>query len=101
MEPILIRIVRCSDALMWYRDKVGTTVEAIGEEADMYWARDDGGYKNIVWKKDCEIIESHRIKMNPTIEGLAKQLEELTAQVEFLSERISQMETAAHTHTPY
>jgi hypothetical protein len=51
----MITITGCTDSLLWYADRVGQQVVYLGEEDDIYWSRDSGGYKNIVWKKDATI----------------------------------------------
>ena len=51
----MITITGCTDSLLWYADRVGQQVVYLGEEDDIYWSRDSGGYKNIVWKKDATV----------------------------------------------
>jgi hypothetical protein len=51
-----LKITRCSDSLMWYRDFVGKIFDFVGEDEDIYWTREPEGYKNIVLKTDAEII---------------------------------------------
>jgi hypothetical protein len=51
----MITITGCTDSLLWYADRVGQQVVYLGEESDIYWSRDSGGYKNIVWKKDATV----------------------------------------------
>ena len=57
-----LKITSCSDPLMWYRDSIGHVVPFLGEENDykgpIYWSRDNDGYKNIILKKDAELINS-------------------------------------------
>lgn len=52
-----IKITSCDDAMMWYSDKVGETVPYLGEEGDIYWSREDAGFKNRVNKEHGKIIE--------------------------------------------
>lgn len=56
-----IKILRCSDSMLWYRERVGDIVPYLGSDTDtkgpIYWSRDNGGYKNIVFQKDAELIE--------------------------------------------
>ena len=56
-----IRIIKCSDLMMWYRGMVGRTVIFLGEDIDakgpIYWSRDNGGYKNIILQCDAELID--------------------------------------------
>lgn len=57
----VLKIVDCTDGMLWYADKVGTIVPFIGEGEDpkgpVYWSRETAGYKNIVFQKDAIIIE--------------------------------------------
>lgn len=53
----VLKIIGCSDSLMWYRNLVGKTVDFLGEDAQYYWSREPAGYKNIVMKKDGLIME--------------------------------------------
>jgi len=50
-----LTITGCTDGLLWYADRVGQQVVYLGEESDIYWSRDSGGYKNLVWKKDATV----------------------------------------------
>lgn len=55
-----LKIIKCSDSMMWYRDKVGEIVTlAKPEHADseVYWSREPAGYINIVKKRDAEVVE--------------------------------------------
>lgn len=54
-----IKIIDCSDGHLWYANNVGDTVVYLGEDKEIpvYWSRDNGGYKNIVYTKDAELIE--------------------------------------------
>jgi hypothetical protein len=51
----MITITGCTDSLLWYADRVGQQVVYLGEESDIYWSRDSGGYKEIVWKKEATV----------------------------------------------
>ncbi len=57
----MIRIIDCSDPMLWYSDSVGATVPLLGSDTDskgpIYWTREPAGYKNLVFQKDAEIIE--------------------------------------------
>ena len=56
MEYVL-KIIKCTDPLMWYADKVGETVPFIKKISDdEYLSREDAGYANIVKVEDSEII---------------------------------------------
>lgn len=59
-----LRVLKCSDSMMWYRDKIGQIIPLVSEKVDydfyhgpMYWSREDAGYKNIVCLNDVEVIE--------------------------------------------
>lgn len=49
-------ITNCSDAMMWYANKVGKEVDFIREESDCYLSREDAGFINIVKKCDAVIL---------------------------------------------
>mgnify|MGYP006280501107 CR=1 FL=1 len=55
-----LKIIGCSDHLLWYSKCIGEEVAYIGSDTDakgpIYWSRDRGGYKNIVFQKDAIII---------------------------------------------
>lgn len=55
-----LKIISCSDSLMWYRNKVGEVVTLAKPEhadPDIYWSREPAGYLNIVKKRDAEVVE--------------------------------------------
>lgn len=56
-----LKITGCSDGMLWYAQCVGNVVPFLGEDMDfkgpIYWSRDRGGYKNIVFQKDAEVID--------------------------------------------
>jgi len=52
-----LRLLNCSDPMMWYRDKVGDVVAFVREYEDCYMSREPAGYLNIVKKQDAELIE--------------------------------------------
>ncbi len=56
-----LRILKCSDTMMWYRGLIGRTVLYLGSEHDdkkpVYWTREPGGwFKNIILQCDAEVI---------------------------------------------
>lgn len=51
------KIIKCSDSLMWYYDKVGDVIEIERETVKYYWSREPSGYINIVHKSDVELLE--------------------------------------------
>lgn len=57
---IKLKIINCSDSLMWYRDKVGQEVELLYKIGNWYMSREDSGLANIVLVKDAIVIkDSH------------------------------------------
>lgn len=56
-----LKIIGCTDSMLWYARRVGDIVPYLGDDMDslgpIYWSRDNGGYKNIVFQKDAEIME--------------------------------------------
>lgn len=56
-EERLVLIKRCSDPHLWYAPYVGMYWEVIGEEEDIYWAKEPAGYKNILYREDVELME--------------------------------------------
>lgn len=55
-----LKIIKCSDSMMWYRDKIGEVVTLAKHEhsdSDVYWSREPAGYLNIVKKQDAQVIE--------------------------------------------
>ena len=51
-----LRIIGCSDPLMWYSHKVGKSVPFVRELEDCFISREPTGYVNIVRKEDAEIV---------------------------------------------
>jgi hypothetical protein len=56
-----LKIIDCTDPHMWYSNRIGETVECIGEENDFYWSREDGYFRNIVYKKDAILINNEKV----------------------------------------
>ena len=54
----VLLIIDCTDALLWYRDKIGQHVPFVREEDDCYLSREDEGYVNIVFKKDAKLLDA-------------------------------------------
>lgn len=53
----VIKIVACSDCLMWYRNRVGQLVPFVREYPEEYMSREPAGYTNIVRKHDAVLFE--------------------------------------------
>jgi len=54
------KIIKCSDAMMWYRDSIGKVIEVV-EDRGEFLTRDNGGFINIVRREDVEILEGMEI----------------------------------------
>ncbi|QZA80269.1 hypothetical protein [Deefgea piscis] len=65
----MLRINQCTDAAMWYADKVGQLVPFFGAWSDGYKSREDAGHTNIVKFSDAEIVEirSKQQSSKPTL----------------------------------
>jgi hypothetical protein len=55
LQGYYLKIVKCSDPLMWYADKVGQRAIILGENKNYYLSREDSGYVNIIKKCDAKI----------------------------------------------
>lgn len=49
------RIIKCSDALLWYNEYVGSIIEVV-EDGDEFLTKDAHGYNNIVKSQDIQLI---------------------------------------------
>jgi hypothetical protein len=56
-EPKLLKIIRCSDSLMWYSKHVGQEFPLLREYDDCYMSREPEGFANIVRKEDAVILK--------------------------------------------
>jgi hypothetical protein len=62
-----VRIIKCSDAKWWYKDKIGEILDVLMEEEDDYVVENYGSFKSWIAKEDCEIVEQiieANVKMN-------------------------------------
>lgn len=50
-------IIKCSDPLMWYADKIGQIVPYLGEKYGFYTSREDAGHTNVVNMDDAILID--------------------------------------------
>lgn len=57
----VIKIIGCSDPLLWYKEKIGDCVEFLKEYSDCYMSRDRGGFANIIRKQDGVIVEINEV----------------------------------------
>lgn len=54
----MLRILRCPDRMMWYRDLVGQLVPLIGIWPESgYASREPAGYSNVVRFEDAEVVD--------------------------------------------
>lgn len=51
-----LKIIKCSDSLLWYAKLIGRTVEFIKEVDEGYLSREPAGYTNIVRREDAEVV---------------------------------------------
>lgn len=51
-----IKIIKVSDSLLWYNNKIGQVFTPYREYPESYLVRATDGYSNIVYKTDSEII---------------------------------------------
>ena len=51
-----LKLVGCSDPMMWYAGLVGQLVPLLREENDVYLSREPEGYTNIVRKRDAKVV---------------------------------------------
>ena len=52
-----LKIISCSDSLMWYRDHVDTIVPLLRVYSDVYLSREPAGYSNIIHLRDAVIVD--------------------------------------------
>ena len=52
-----LKIINCTDPMLWYRDKIGHAVPYVRTDSNFHWSRESEGYINIVYKEDAELIE--------------------------------------------
>lgn len=54
------KITSAKNSSLWYASKIGEVVEIEKETYDFYWAREDAGYINIIYKDDVEFVDNER-----------------------------------------
>ena len=59
-----VQVVRVDDPSMWYSDKVGEYLDVISVDDEFYWTYDDGGYFNIINKRDVIKIVDRDYSIN-------------------------------------
>ena len=52
-----LRIIQCSDGMMWYAKHVGAIIPFLRQTPDRFWSREPAGYSNIVLLQDAEVVE--------------------------------------------
>ena len=53
----MIKIVRCTDPMLWYADKVGELVPFLGTWPEAFKSKEDAGYVNIVKFEDGVVVD--------------------------------------------
>lgn len=56
-----IRVIKCSDALLWYNKRIGEEFEVNFIEDKAYWTREGGQFNalNWVYKDDATVTEGN------------------------------------------
>lgn len=52
-----LKIIRCSDSLMWYSSHVGSIFPLVREYEYEYLSREPAGYANIILKCDAVVVD--------------------------------------------
>lgn len=65
---MLIKIIKCSDPLMWYNSHIGGEFDAYRLSGDEYLVRAPDGYSNIIKVSDCELKENPLFKKGEDID---------------------------------
>ena len=52
-----LKIIQCSDYLMWYNGHVGAIVPFLRQDSEYFWSREPAGYSNIIHLADAELID--------------------------------------------
>ena len=53
----MIKIVRCTDPMLWYADKVGELVPFLGTWPEAFKSKEGAGYVNIVKFEDGMVVD--------------------------------------------
>ena len=53
MTTTKLKVIKCSDSMMWYNNQIGKTFPCLGQENDYYISREPGGLVNIIKKSDA------------------------------------------------
>ena len=53
-----IKIIRCSDSMLWYNSLIGEVMQVVRITPDKYWCKEPNEYGclNFVLIKDCEVV---------------------------------------------
>ena len=56
-----IKILKCSNPILWYRDRIGEEFIVTFIEDKAYWTREGGMYNALNWvhKEDATIVEGN------------------------------------------
>lgn len=56
-KQMKIKILRCSDSMLWYNRHIGEVMQVVRITPDQYWCKEPNEYGclNFVLIKDCEV----------------------------------------------
>jgi hypothetical protein len=96
MEDRKILIIKCTDPLRWYVDKVGELVPFLGDVGNEYKSREPSGCVNFVQYEDAEIVEpvndSIKTDNSKVNAGMLARIVELEKECEALTEGLLETE---------
>jgi hypothetical protein len=54
-----IKVISCSNKILWYSSRIGEVFEVCKEEEKAYWCREGGQFNCLNWiqKTDAEVIK--------------------------------------------
>lgn len=52
-----LKIIQCSDGMMWYGKHVGAVVPLLRQDSEYFWSREPAGYSNIILLQDARVID--------------------------------------------
>lgn len=54
-KPFEVKIVACRDSMLWYAGMIGQPILIERMTEDGFWAREPGGYINIIFFEDVQL----------------------------------------------
>lgn len=54
---LALRVINCSDPMMWYQDLVGEIVPFVNDDGFSFWSRERCGFINTVQYCDAELVD--------------------------------------------